>query len=121
MKRLITAKDVEQAAERHESLCVDDNTIVTAQARDYAKELGVLLEDGPAAKECHAYDEKACEKACDCHGEASAAHHDDHAAPAHSEPALSADEMERVIRAALSQGIWTVQQLSELLSGCKKV
>ena len=69
MKRLITARDVEQAAERHENLCVDDNTIVTAQARDYAKELGVLLEEGICAQECHAHAEAEPAKAHECHHE----------------------------------------------------
>ena len=44
MKRLISAKDVEDAAAKGESLLVDDNTIVTAQARDIARERGVLLQ-----------------------------------------------------------------------------
>lgn len=122
MKRLITARDVEQAAERHENLCVDDNTIVTAQAYDYAKELGVLLEEGICAQECHAHAEAEPAKAHECHHEEAPAERHEEARKdcGHSEPALSADEMERVIRAALSKGIWTVQQLSELLSGCGK-
>ena len=33
MKRLVSAKDVVAAAARHEDIYVDENTIVTAQAR----------------------------------------------------------------------------------------
>ena len=37
MKRLVSAKDVIAAAARHEDIYVDENTIVTAQAKDVAR------------------------------------------------------------------------------------
>ena len=37
----------------------------------------------------------------------------------HREPALSAEEMEKVIRAAVDRGIWTEQELACMLSGVK--
>ena len=124
MKRLITAKDVQDAAEKHKNLCVDDNTIVTAQARDYVKELGVLLVEGKVACAGHGADEahaaeapKCCaEEYHDCRADYAEKPCEKHT-PAHTEPVLSVDEMERVIRAALDKGVWTAQQLSELLSG----
>lgn len=126
MKRLISAKDVEDAAAKGESLLVDDNTIVTAQARDVARERGVLLQCAhEIAKESASA--KAFEPAPPCRGAmceqagASAPAHD--AAPSaccdHREPALSAEEMEKVIRAAVDRGIWTEQELACMLSGVK--
>ena len=111
MKRLISAKDVEDAAAKGESLLVDDNTIVTAQARDIARERGVLLQCAHevAAEPAPA---KAAEPAQAC-----AAEH--FACCDHREPALSAEEMEKVIRAAVDRGIWTEQELACMLSGVK--
>lgn len=126
MKRLISAKDVEDAAAKGESLLVDDNTIVTAQARDIARERGVLLQCAHevAAEPAPA---KAAEPAQPCRGamseqaatpaQACAAEH--FACCDHREPALSAGEMEKVIRAAVDRGIWTEQELACMLSGVK--
>lgn len=126
MKRLISAKDVEDAAAKGESLLVDDNTIVTAQSRDIARERGVLLQCAHevAAEPAPA---KAAEPAQPCRGamseqaatpaQAYAAEH--FACCDHREPALSAEEMEKVIRAAVDRGIWTEQELACMLSGVK--
>lgn len=126
MKRLISAKDVEDAAAKGESLLVDDNTIVTAQARDIARERGVLLqcahEVAKKASPAQAYEpqppcrgamsEQAATPAQVCAAEHSACCD-------HREPALSAEEMEKVIRAAVDRGIWTEQELACMLSGVK--
>lgn len=126
MKRLISAKDVEDAAATGESLLVDDNTIVTAQARDIARERGVLLqcthevakEPAPAmasepAQPCQgARFEQASAPAHACDAESSACCD-------HREPALGAEKMEKVIRAAIDRGIWTEQELACMLSGVK--
>ena len=48
MKRLISAADVKAAAEHGGVLAIDDNTIVTPQAKDEAAELGVELVFGAA-------------------------------------------------------------------------
>lgn len=126
MKRLISAKDVEDAAAKGESLLVDDNTIVTAQARDIARERGVLLQCAhEVAKE--PVPAKAFEPAPPCRGamceQAATSAHACDAAPSeccdHREPALSAEEMEKVIRAAVDRGIWTEQELACMLSGVK--
>lgn len=50
MKRLITADDVKKAFESHESLYIDNNTIVTASARDLARDKGVELIEGTCQK-----------------------------------------------------------------------
>lgn len=100
MKRLISARDVEEAAKNGSCLHVDANTIVTAQARDLAREHGVRLECGeasapePAAPPAPGPDPRA------------------------AEPALSANEMERVIRAALASGVWTERQLERIACSC---
>lgn len=115
MKRLISAQDVIAAAERHENLVVDENTIVTAQARDVAKERGVLLETGSAAAKSAPHAEAA--PVAENHEEA---HHEEHHEEVHHEeakaaqPALSADELERVISAAFEKGIWTKEEVEAL-------
>ncbi|MDY2777575.1 MAG: hypothetical protein SOU51_04295 [Collinsella sp.] len=118
MKRLISARDVEDAAAKGESLLVDDNTIVTAQARDIARERGVLLQ---CAHEVAADPVQPCQGAmCE---QASACVKTCDAGPSacrdHREPALSAEEMEKVIRAAVDCGIWTEQELACMLSGAR--
>lgn len=115
MKRLISAQDVIAAAERHENLVVDENTIVTAQARDVAKERGVLLETGSAVAKSAPHAEAA--PVAEHHEEA---HHEEHHEEVHHEeakaaqPALSADELERVISAAFEKGIWTKEEVEAL-------
>ena len=98
MKRLISAADVKAAAKTGGVLAIDDNTIVTPQAKDEAAELGVELVFGaaPAATE-----HKAAAPAPE--------HHEEH------EAAMSADEIERLIRGALDSGIWSEQQVEDLL------
>lgn len=116
MKRLICEKDVMQAAACGKSLIVDDNTIVTAQATDVARERGVELVHGSCSDEPQA---TCCDKpsssgdCCAAESHENASHHDD----SETEPALSAEEMEKVIRAAIAAGIWTEGQLAELF-GC---
>lgn len=136
MKRLISAQTVEQAAQRGEDICIDDNTIVTPQACDLAKELGVLLnKNGADDKAAYTHHEGGTTATCTSHEEcgttsctsheacttAPRAQHEACASTSCSDkkPALSADEMEHIIRAALDKGIWTEQRLCELLGGCK--
>ena len=109
MKRLISAADVKAAAKNGGVLAIDDNTIVTPQAKDEAAELGVELVFGaaPAATRL-----KVAVPAPEQH-EAPAAHelehHEEH------EAAMSAEEIERLIRGALDSGIWSEQQIEDLL------
>lgn len=114
MKRLISAKDVVVAAEHHRNIVVDDNTIVTAQARDVAKERGVLLQseaEAAAAKPAEA-------PAPEHHEEAAPQHHEDEGrAHEEKEPALSADELEHLIAAAFKKGIWTKDDIEALVGG----
>lgn len=98
MKRLISAADVKAAAEHGGVLAIDDNTIVTPQAKDEAAELGVELVFGAAPA---ATQHKAAEPAPE--------HHEEH------EAAMSAEEIERLIRGALDTGIWSEQQVEDLL------
>ena len=99
MKRLISAADVKAAAEHGGVLAIDDNTIVTPQAKDEAAELGVELVFGAAPA---ATQHKTAEPAPE-HHEAPVArkpeHHEGH------EAAMSAEEIERLIRGALDTGI----------------
>ena len=108
MKQLISAADVRAAAENGGALAIDGNTIVTPQAKDEAAELGVELVFGDAAvsakhkpcapAECH---EVPAAQEADCHGEQKAA--------------VSAEEIERLMRGALDSGIWSERQVEELL------
>lgn len=102
MKKLVSAQDVVSAAERHESIYVDGNTIVTPQARDVAKERGVCIQDGPTAvRPTHGSPETCHEGGLPREEEG-------------GEPVLSADELERVITAALERGIWTKDDIEGL-------
>lgn len=126
MKRLISAADVQAAAKRGERLVVDDNTIVTAQAADEARELGVELVRGdasaavatpaPAPAAAPAPVEPAAASAAEPAAEPATGggtcpvltYAREH------EPVLSAEEMERVIGDAIDKGVWTEGQLAEL-------
>lgn len=109
MKRLISAADVKAAAKNGGVLAIDDNTIVTPQAKDEAAELGVELVFGAAPA---ATRRKPAASAPEQH-EAPAVHgpehHEEH------EAAMSAEEIERLIRGALDSGIWSEQQIEDLL------
>ncbi len=105
MKRLVSAQDVIAAKDGHEDIYIDDNTIVTAQAVDLAHEMGVCLKQGPAPHEGH----EACAE--QPHAEAHACHDKEEGCA----PALSAEELERVIAAALDKGIWSEGDLEGLL------
>lgn len=109
MKRLISAADVKAAAKNGGVLAIDDNTIVTPQAKDEAAELGVELVFGAAPA---ATQHKPAAPVPEQH-EAPAApapeHHEEH------EAAMSAEEIERLIRGALDSGIWSEQQIEDLL------
>lgn len=109
MKRLISAADVKAAAEHGGVLAIDDNTIVTPQAKDEAAELGVELVFGAAPA---ATQHKAAEPAPE-HHEAPVAHEPEH--HKEHEAAMSAEEIERLIRGALDTGIWSEQQVEDLL------
>lgn len=98
MKRLISAADVKAAAKNGGVLAIDDNTIVTPQAKDEAAELGVELVFAAAPAVAQ---HKACAPAPE--------HYEEH------EAAMSAEEIERLIRGALDSGIWSEQQVEDLL------
>lgn len=98
MKRLISAADVKAAAKNGGVLAIDDNTIVTPQAKDEAAELGVELVFAAAPAVAQ---HKACAPAPE--------HHEEY------EAAMSAEEIERLIRGALDSGIWSEQQVEDLL------
>lgn len=116
MKRLISSADVRQAAAHGGKLVIDDNTIVTAQAKDEAADLHVELVHGTVAPE----PAKHHEAAPAVHEDASHAE-PEHAQEHHGEAAVSADEMERLIRGAIEHGIWSEQQLADLLHPKKEV
>lgn len=123
MKRLITAADVERAAAAHENLVVDANTLVTPQAKDEARELGVEL-CCASDSTCHAAQTQptcasAPAPACDAHKapESCCAHAEKNTDVA---PALSAEEMEKFLRAALAAGVWTESELRALVDKIKR-
>lgn len=109
MKRLISAADVKAAAKNGGVLAIDDNTIVTPQAKDEAAELGVELTFAAALA---ATQHKAAAPVPEQH-EAPTVHEPEH--HEEHEAAMSAEEIERLIRAALDSGIWSEQQIEDLL------
>lgn len=102
MRKLICAQDVLAASYRHENLVIDSNTIVTPQAADVAKECGVALV-------------KASQSTCTNHKDLCAVVSDKN-----NEAAISAEEIERIITAALDQGIWNEATLHQLLDKKRK-
>lgn len=123
MKRLISAADVRQAASHGGKLVVDDNTIVTAQAKDEARDLHVELVHGTVEPVVEVHHEAASVAHAEApHVDEHAPEHDEvHAEEHHGDPAVSADEMERLIRAAIDHGIWSEQQVADLLHPAKEV
>lgn len=110
MKRLVSAKDVIAAAARHEDIYVDENTIVTAQAKDVARENGVHITCGPKPEEHVACEKGAADHAAvECH-KVDLTHEGKGA-----EPALTAAELEHLIAAAFEKGIWTKDDIETLL------
>jgi len=110
MKRLVSAKDVVAAAARHEDIYVDENTIVTAQAKDVAREKDVRITCGPKPEGHAACEKPAAEHAAvECH-KVDLTHEGKGA-----EPALTAAELEHLIAAAFEKGIWTKDDIEALL------
>lgn len=120
MKRLVSAKDVVAAAARHEDIYVDENTIVTAQAKDVAREKDVRITCGPkpeehAAKGHAAKEHAACEKGAADHAAVECHKVDLTHEGKGAEPALTAAELEHLIAAAFERGIWTKDDIETLL------
>lgn len=101
MKRLICEADIRCAATKHEAIVVDANTLVTPQAKDIAKELGVELKEGALEVAC-------CEKV-KAKTPAAAPH-----STSAAEPALSAEEIEKLTLLALERGIWNMQDVEKM-------
>ncbi len=115
MKRLVSAKDVVAAAARHEDIYVDENTIVTAQAKDVARENGVHITCGPKPEEHAVKEHAACEKGAADHAAVECHKVDLTHEGKGAEPALTAAELEHLIAAAFEKGIWTKDDIETLL------
>ena len=115
MKRLVSAKDVIAAAARHEDIYVDENTIVTAQAKDVARENGVHITCGPKPEEHAVKEHAACEKGAADHAAVECHKVDLTHEGKGTEPALTAAELEHLIAAAFEKGIWTKDDIETLL------
>ena len=115
MKRLVSAKDVIAAAARHEDIYVDENTIVTAQAKDVARENGVHITCGPKPEEQAVKEHAACEKGAADHAAVECHKVDLTHEGKGTEPALTAAELEHLIAAAFEKGIWTKDDIESLL------
>ena len=115
MKRLVSAKDVIAAAARHEDIYVDENTIVTAQAKDVARENGVHITCGPKPEEHAVKEHAACEKGAADHAAVECHKVDLTHEGKGAEPALTAAELEHLIAAAFEKGIWTKDDIESLL------
>lgn len=111
MKKLVTAEDVCKAKSQNCDIYIDKNTIVTAQARDIAKEHGIKIIEGQKPslndqcspincdkeKKC-CNEDKQCESSSRC-----------------CEQALSADEIYKVLSYALEAGILKDSDLTKLI------
>ena len=131
MKRLIVAADVLKAHSENKSLFIDENTIVTASARDVAKEKGVSLitvkdinEEKCEEKACR--DQKHCDvKKEDCKHEeieiieiAKGDHCKiDHCEKEENTPVLSEEEIYKVFKAAINCGLFTEEGLLDRIKG----
>lgn len=123
MKRLISARDVLAAMEKHEDLKVDGNTIVTAQAEDIARENGVVLLRGPETNEFLSTKAVAKEplssEGGDTLGQNIVSKQPSESIPLsvmnEKEPLFTADQIEHVVSAAVDKGLWTKNDLQNLL------
>lgn len=112
MKRLICEADIVCAHEKGCPVYVDKNTLVTPQAKDVARDLGVELMFGEPKHE-------ACTKSEPCKKQ------EDTASKTHEEPvlhtacspALTAEEIEKLTKLALERGIWSEKDLEKMLCG----
>lgn len=121
MKRLISAADVERAAAAHENLVVDSNTLVTPQAKDVARELGVELCTSCEASSQACSTHTTCAPAPVCESSQASECACKHAEKnCDAAPALSAEEMEKFLRAALAAGVWTESELRALVDKIKR-
>lgn len=119
MKKLITAEDVKKAKSNGEDIYIDKSTIVTAQARDVARDLevNIVLDEG-----LHQYrqsnnepfeDKKQtpCDKEVRCCGKKEICDESLRCC----EKALSADEIYKVLSFALEAGIVSESDLQKML------
>lgn len=115
MKTLISEQWVIEAAKAGESIPVGPHAIVTAQARDTARRLGVDLvprADAPEAVHGAARGSGAC-------GRGATATPPAPKAP--GEPALTAEEVERVCRLAMEGGLWGPEDIEAMARDLKVV
>ncbi|WP_251158574.1 hypothetical protein [Caniella muris] len=106
MKTLISERRVMEAAETGEAIAVGPCAIVTAQARDTAKRLGVAL---VPQGECGGDRRGGAPIPAPAAVAPSAP-----CAASPAEPALTAGEVERVCRLALENGVWSVQDIEAM-------
>ncbi len=108
MKRLISSADVRQAAAHGGKLVIDDNTIVTAQAKDEAAELHVELVHGTVEPACEKHDEAPHAEHAPEHVEhvEHAEHEPARAEEHHGDPAVSASFAVPSITASGASSSW---------------
>lgn len=111
MKRLINADDVLHAKEHGEDLVIDAQTIVTPAAYDLARECGVALRESGHERQVTVSDAHSCcckehkhapSQGCCCGGH-------------REEPMLDADEVYRILKAAIDYGLWSEHELIDAL------
>lgn len=111
MKRLVTADDVCKAKSKEKDIYIDKNTIVTAQARDIAKEHGVKIIDGQNISTDNQCSQKNYDKEVKCCNQDSQCEKTSRGC----ERALSAEEIYKVLRYALESGILKESDLTKFL------
>lgn len=127
MKRLISAEDVYKAISLHQDIHIDGNTLVTAQARDIAKEHGVCIFDTTINTTKDGDMFIPCNKEVRCCGKTTKCDKDVRCCQSHNdndksqecigtcEKALSADEIYKVLCLAIESGIISESDLDKIL------
>lgn len=104
MKRLITAEDIINAYNAKEDIYYESNTIITAQARDVAKEKNVSLLEKKCleqSEEVNVEKTGCSQKVCNCE----------------KEEALSGDQIYKLLKAGIDQHIFTEKEIEEMMRG----
>lgn len=111
MKKLVTAEDVCKAKSQAQDIYIDKNTIVTAQARDIAKEHGVKIIEGQKNSSDNQCSPINCDKDVKCCNQDRQCEKTSRCC----EQALSAEEIYKVLSYALESGILKESDLTKLL------
>ena len=110
MRKLITEEDVRKAKSSGEDIYIDDKTIVTAQARDVARDIDVKIILGEKRSQEES-SSTPCDKEIRCCGDTSSCQKETRCC----EAVLSPDEIYKLLSFALEAGLVNESDLAKLL------